>query len=76
MDSTNFIEEIEAQFILRVLVKYWPEGILSHFHIAWGKFCTVTLFKYQIQGVSYDNPKDIRKEPIYLTLNTVVPIMN
>ena len=50
MDSTNFIEEIEAQFILRVLVKYWPEGILSHFHTAWGKFCTVTLSKYHIRG--------------------------
>ena len=50
MDSTNFIEEIEAQFILRVLVKYWPEGILSHFHTAWGKSCTVTLSKYHIRG--------------------------
>ena len=63
MDSTNFIEEIEAQFILRVLDKYWPEGILSHFHIAWGKFCTVTLFKYQIQGVFYDRPKTFEKAP-------------
>ena len=50
MDSTNFIEEIEAQFILRVLVKYWPEGILSHFHTAWAKFCTVILSKYHIRG--------------------------